>query len=118
MLLPLTFWLLTLATCSRTYGVIGYHEGHVGTYGVKYSEPKTHSVLRRPSSGYIKPEKNIHDVSYLHEPIYEPTYEDAAYEPTYELFYEPVPRNNPKYSQPEIQHHVIHIHHHKRTKPY
>ena len=42
--------------------------------------------------------------------------EDEGYEPTYELVYEPVPRSHPKYTKPEIQHHVIHIHHHK--KPY
>ena len=106
------FGYLTLAKCSRTYGV-RIHSHPSGTYGVKYSHPKTHTVLQRPSSGNIKPESNIHDVS---EPLYEPTHEE--YEPTYELVYEPVPRNNPKHVTPEIQHHVIHIHHHDQKHPY
>merc|ERR1711944_328299 len=78
---------ITQAKCSRTYGV-SFHSHPSGTYGVKYSQPKTHTVLQRPSSGNIKPESNIHDVS---EPLYEPTYE--KYEPTYELVYQTVQRN-------------------------
>ena len=98
---------LSLTKGSRTYGVLLYDHPS-GKYGVKYSEPKTHTVLERPYSGNTKPELTRYDVS---KPLHEPTHE--GYEPTYELVYEPAPRSDPKYAKPEIQHHVIHIHHHK-----
>ena len=98
---------LSLTKCSRTYGVSLYDHPS-GKYGVKYSEPKSHTVLERPYSGNTKPELTRYDVS---GPLHEPTHE--GYEPTYELVYEPAPRSHPKYAKPEIQHHVIHIHHHK-----
>ena len=82
---------------SRTYGVLLYDHPS-GKYGVKYSEPKTHTVLERPYSGNTKPELTRYDVS---GPLHEPTHE--GYEPTYELVYEPAPRSNPKYAKPEIQ---------------
>ena len=107
LLLFVSLGLVSLTKCSRTYGVSLYSHPS-GKYGVKYSEPKTHTVLERPYSGNSKPELTRYDVS---GPLHEPTHEE--YEPTYELVYEPVPRSNPKHATPEIQHHVIHIHHHK-----
>ena len=107
--------LLLAVNCNTKYGVI-LSDYPKGKFGVKYLEPKSRTVLRRPYSGNIKPKKTIHDVSYIGEPIYEPMFEEL--EPIYELVYEPVPRNIPEYTQPEAQHHVIHIHHHNLGKPY
>ena len=106
--------LLLAVDCSTKYGVIlsNYPKRK---FGVKYLEPKSRTVLRRPYSGNIKPKRTVDDVSYIGEPIYEPMFEEL--EPIYELVYEPVPRNIPEYTQPEAQHHVIHIHHQNSENP-
>ena len=109
------FTLLLAVNCSTKYGVI-LSDYRKGKFGVKYLEPKSRTVLRRPYSGNIKPQTSIHDVSYIGEPIYEPMFEEL--EPIYELVYEPVPRNIPEYTQPEAEHHIIHIHHHNLQNPY